>query len=85
MSCQTLSQNLHNAEEVVRDWLFYSESKKSFYCIPCRSLSKSKKSKLTQVDGWSPENYLYKKFAEKVNSHENTPEHRNNYIQWKKM
>ena len=40
---------------------------------------------MTQVDGWSPEDSVYKKFAEKVNSHENTPEHRNNYIQWQKM
>ena len=41
------SKLLSNGEELKRDWLFWSKSNQSFYCVPCRLLSKTKKSKLT--------------------------------------
>ena len=85
MSEKLFSKLLPNGEELIRDWLFWSKSNQSFYCAPCRLLSKTKKSKLTQIHGWALQNRLYKKLSEKVCNHEDSSQHRNSYIQWKKL
>ena len=38
-----------------------------------------------KIDVWAPGSGFYKKLTEKVISHENSPEHRDNYTQWKKL
>ena len=77
-------KTMANGETLARDWLYWSRIKKPFYCVPYRLIGKLRKSKLTQVEGWSPEKGLYRKCSEKVCSHENSPLHRYNYVEWEK-
>lgn len=78
-------KKLTNGDLITRDWLVWSQSKKAFFCLPCKvfsSLPHTKRSSLALPEGFSSKK-RWKKLFDKVPEHENSSSHKHCYIQWK--
>lgn len=81
-----------NGESVRRDWLVWSETAESLFCLPCRLFNNnsggekhdSNKSVLLSNDGWKKE-YGWRKLYNKLPLHETSASHKNCYIQWREL
>jgi hypothetical protein len=71
-----------NVESTKRNWFIYSKTQKSifrFCCILFRKLFKENTSHLTNHKrGFSDWKHLHR-----LEEHENSPEHKNSYLEWK--
>ena len=80
-----------NVEQHTRDWLVWSQHKKSLYCFPCRHFSKcvccrlsASKSSLATVEGWQV-SAKWQKLCNRVPEHEKSNGHRECYLAWQEL
>lgn len=67
-----------NGEKVVRRWLVYSEKNDSAYCFCCRIFDPCSKSQFGHKMGFNN----WKHMAERLKSHEMSPDHFKYMVQW---
>ena len=79
-----------NGEKVTRDWLVWSISRQSLFCLPCclfQEISQrevtSKTSKLTKPDLGHGDNW--QKLYGKVKAHQRSSSHVSCFIMWKEL
>jgi hypothetical protein len=75
------TKTLPNGECVNRKWLLYSETKTAVFCFPC-TLFGRQKSRSCLADPKVGFNY-WRHLSPRIPDHENSPEHRANYLTWK--
>jgi hypothetical protein len=83
------SKKLANGEESRRDYLSYSESKKSLYCFPCR-LFLPKQSDVASLPAiampeGSGKSLGYQRLYKLIPDHENSQLHRRCHLLWREM
>ena len=82
-----LSTTLQNGEKADRDWLVWSRTKKSLFCLPCRLFSKqdvSNRAALTSIQGYTCERN-WRKLHDRVPEHENSNQHKACYVAWRQF
>ncbi|KAK5645202.1 hypothetical protein RI129_006502 [Pyrocoelia pectoralis] len=82
-----LTQKLKNGETVKRDWLVWSDIKRSLFCFPCRLFTKlvpTLRSKLATTSGYSMD-LKWKKLYNRIPEHENSVNHKECYLQWRTL
>lgn len=72
-------KTLPNNEKIDRLWLIYSDVNKSLFCFPC--LLFARKSTVFSNQGFQD----WKHLNPRIGEHENSEDHRKNYISWREM
>lgn len=74
-----------------REWLIWSKTKETLHCLPCTifpdTTNDTSASRLSQLskDGFSPREKAWKRLYNILPKHENSSEHRKNYLLWKTL
>ncbi len=89
VSRSLLFKILPNGEKVKRDWLVWSLSKKSFFCLPCRLFDvpgdkSASRSLLCSPSGFSNEG-SWKKLYDRLPQHENNKHHIQCFVKWRQL
>lgn len=72
-------KKMKNETKVHRSWLIYCENRKCIYCFPCLLFGEKSESKFCNLEtGFTN----WRKLNPKVGNHENSPQHRKNYVTW---
>jgi hypothetical protein len=84
------SSSLNGREQTLRDWLTSNKKTSLVHCLPCCLFSLSKNPKnnvsyLTTREGFNPSISTWKSLYHKLPQHENSPAHKQNYLDWRKL
>ena len=85
-----LSCKKQNGEKLPREWLVFSPSLTSFFCLPCRLFSSNlihsstKIPKLARKSGYGVDS-KWRKLYDKIPEHERSNTHKECYLKWREL
>lgn len=81
MDKKWFTKHLKNGDRIQRTWMLYSKSKNSLFCFPCLLFQKSQRtSSFSDIPGGFND---WKHLNPCIQIHENSSQHRENYMAWK--